>query len=203
MSSAAKLKFDSLIKKAQLLSVHAGQLKRKQNVEAKIVFLHAALTTQVAAWDVYVKAVALEYFLATSDATNPKFMAMHAMLQNRMTDAARKLNTPNSENCRNYLMIYTGFDPWPHWINIKFGSTLLSNSLMVRERVNEILTLRHSFAHGLSMPTHSWNTNPGGTSHLSCLILQQTGQFITNVCKKTDDGLSQHISVQHSISKPW
>lgn len=203
MASVAKIKFDTLIERAQLLCHHAGKLKSKNDASAKIVFLHAALTTQVAAWDVYVKAIAHEYFSASADPTNARFMAMHALLQSRMSEAAKKLNTPNSDNCRNHLLTYTGFDPWPCWINIKFGNILFSNSLMVRNRVDEVFSLRHSFAHGLSMPTHSWNTSASGTAHLSCLIVKQTGDFFTNVCRKTDDGFSQYIAMQHSIAKPW
>lgn len=203
MPSTAKIKFDRLISKADLLRIHAGSLRRKSDIDAKIVFLHAALTAQVAAWDVYVKAVALEYFAATSDATNARFMAMHSLLQGRMAEAAKKLNTPNSENSRNHLLIYTGFDPWPTWINTKFGNNLLINSLMVRNRIDEIFTLRHSFAHGLSMPSHSWNTNSSGVAHLNCQIVRQTGAFISDVCQKTDNGFAQYIAIQHSIAKPW
>lgn len=203
MSSSAKVKFDGLVKKATLLCTHAGKLKSKKDADAKAVFLHAALATQVAAWDVYVKAVALEYFSATSSPTNTKFMAMHSLLLSRMEQAILKLNTPNSENCRTFFLVYTGFDPWSHWNNIKFGPSLFSNSLLVRNRFNEIFALRHSFAHGFTMPTYSWNTNNSGSSHLTCLIVQQTGLFITNICHKTDGGLSQHIATQHSIVKPW
>lgn len=203
MSSLAKIKFDRLIKKADLLRIHASRLRSKSDTEAKIVFLHAALTTQVAAWDVYVKAVALEYFSVTADVTNAKFMSMHTLLKSRMSEAAKKLNTPNSENCRNHLLIYTGFDPWPTWANTKFGKNLLANSIMVRSRVDEIFTLRHSFAHGLSMPAHSWNTDASGSAHLSCLIVHQTGSFISDVCRKTDEGFAQYIATQHSIAKPW
>lgn len=203
MPSAAKLRFDSLVAKAQLLCDQAGKLKKKSEADAKTVFLHAALTTQIAAWDVYVKAITLEYFSATSDATNAKFSALHSILQSRTIEAGKKLNTPNSENCRNHLLIFTGFDPWPCWVNINFGTNLLASSLLIRNRLDEIFTLRHSFAHGLTMPTHTWNTNSSGSAHLSCLIVRHTKTFITQLCEKTDHGIALHIASQHSITRPW
>ena len=203
MPSAARQRFVSLHQKSDLLRTHAGKLKKQTDAQAKLVFLHAALAAQVAAWDSYVKAVAKEYFTATADPMNPRYSGMHLLLQQRMAEAEKKLNTPNSENTRNFLLQYLGFDPWPCWNNIKFGSVLLSNALLIRDRLDEIFKLRHSFAHGFSMPTFNWNQNSAGQSHLDCKTILSTGNFLSSLCRLTDDGLSNHIASQHSIQKPW
>ncbi|MET3377517.1 hypothetical protein ABIC89_006598 [Variovorax boronicumulans] len=203
MASAAKVKLDGMIQRADLLCQHASRLRKKSDAPAKIVFLHAALTAQVAAWDVYVKAVVLEYFAVTSNPTDAKFTEVHSLLQSRMSEAARKLNTPNSSNCRDFLLTFTAFDPWPFWVNIKFGNSLFSNSLLTRNRVDEIFSLRHSFAHGLTMPLHSWNTGVNGTPHLSCAVLKQTGAFFRMLCRKTGEAISAHIANRYSINRPW
>ena len=203
MPSNAKQRFDAQLTRSELLKVHAGKLRRKSEVTAKVVFLHAALAAQVAAWDSYVKAVAKEYFSATARPTDAKFTTVHSLLQGRMLAAEKKLNTPNSENCREFFMIFMGFDPWPHWTGIPFGKITLNSSLLVRDKVDEIFKLRHSFAHGFSMPVFNWNQNSAGAAHLDCQIISNTCKFLSKLCEATDNGLAQHIANQYSVTNPW
>ena len=203
MASQAYSKFNELILKANLLSQHAGKLKLKKDAPAKAVFLHAALATQVAAWDVYVKALALEYFSAITNVSDVRFMELHTLCKQAMTEAKDKLNTPNSENSRVFLVKYTGFDPWSSWGGVKFGSNTLTSSLVVRERLNEILKLRHSFAHGFAMPIFNWNQNTNGAAYLTCHVVRSTSNFFASLCKSTDSAMSLHISVQHRVPRPW
>ena len=203
MPSAARQRFDAQLMKSDLLRIHAGKLRRKSEATAKVVFLHASLAAQVAAWDSYVKAVAKEYFAVSARPADARFTAVHSLLHDRMLAAEKKLNTPNSEKSREFFMIFTGFYPWPHWSGITFGNTPLSSSLLVREKVDEIFKLRHSFAHGFSMPAFSWNQNSAGSAHLDCHIISNTCNFLRGLCRKTDSGLSQHIAIQFSITQPW
>jgi hypothetical protein len=158
---------------------------------------------QVAAWDVYVKALATEYFNVSANVSDPRFTAIHNLVMQAMTTAKEKLNTPNSENSRNFLTQYTGFDPWPHWINIKFGSAIFTSTFLVSARMNEIFKLRHSFAHGFSMPAYSWNQSPAGAAHLTSEIVRSTGRFFLSICKETDAAMGAHIAAQHCIRAPW
>jgi hypothetical protein len=203
MSSASKAKFDTLLLRSDSLSSVAGGIRKKSDSATKTLLLHAALATQVAAWEVYVKGVAGEYFAVTTKTADSSFSALHELLQDRMKAAAKKLNTPNSFNSREFLMTYTGFDPWSSWTGAKFGSTVFSNALLSRSRLDEILALRHSFAHGFTMPAHIWNVNTGGAAHLDCRIVGDCGRFFSDICHRTDSAFSNHIHQQHAITKPW
>ncbi len=203
MPSAAKEKLVTIMARADLLCKHAGRIRKKSGYPTKVVLLHAALANQVASWDAYIKALSLEYFQATANPTDIRFSAMHTLLKNQLEIELKKFNTPNSNNCRNLLMKYANFDPWPEWLNIKFNGLTISASLAVRSVLDEILNVRHSFAHGFSIPATSWNMDSSGTPTLNCKILSETRGFLIHLCRKTDDGLSSHIAKQHGILKPW
>lgn len=203
MPSAAKAKFTTILARADLLCQNAARIRKKAESPTKVVLLHAALANQVAAWDVYVKALSLEYFFATANPADIRFSAMHELLKAQLENELKKFNTPNSDNCRALLLKYAKFDPWPTWLNIRFSGGLMSASLLVRNTLDEILKLRHSFAHGFSLPAHSWNMDSSGAATLNCKILGETRKFLTQVCDRTDDGLSRHIAAQHGIAKPW
>lgn len=203
MSSAAKAKFATILARADLLCTNAAHIRRKADSPTKVVLLHAALANQVAAWDAYVKALSLEYFSATASPTDIRFSAMHELLKAQLENELKKFNTPNSDNCRNLLLKYAKFDPWPFWVNIKFDSGMMSASILVRNTLDEILKLRHSFAHGFSIPAHAWNVDSSGAATLNCRILGETRRFLVQVCDRTDKGLAAHIATQHGIAKPW
>jgi len=203
MSSAAKATFNTILARADLLCKQAAQIRRKADSPTKVVLLHAALANQVAAWDAYMKAISLEYFLATASPTDIRFSSMHDLLKGQLEIELKKFNTPNSDNCRNLLLRYTKFDPWPTWLNVRFGASTITASLVVRNTLDEILKLRHSFAHGFSIPANAWNMDSSGAATLNCTILGETRKFLVQVCEKTDKGLAYHVVAQHGIAKPW
>ncbi len=203
MTSAARGTFQIILARADLLCSSAAQIRTKAGLPTKVVLLHAALANQVAAWDAYVKALSLEYFSVTARPTSIRFSAMHSLLKAQLEIELKKSNTPNSDNCRNLLLKYTSFDPWPHWLNVKFGGTTISASLVARSTLDEILKLRHSFAHGFAIPANSWNVDSSGAATLNCKILGETRRFLVQVCDKTDRGLASHIAAQHGIVRPW
>lgn len=203
MPSQSAAKFKTLLQRAVHLSTQAGMLKKKHQADAKSIFLHAALATQVASWDAYVKALASEYFSVTADPSQPRFNALHTICDSAMIIAKDKLNTPNSENTREFFLKYTAFDPWPCWAGVRFGTMPLSSTLYVRERLNEIFKVRHSFAHGFTMPGYSWNQNVSGSPQLTCAILQSTSVFFSDLCRNTDKAMAMHIASQHGLPNPW
>lgn len=203
MSSAAQGTFRTILARADLLCSNASQIRTKAGLPTKVVLLHAALANQVAAWDAYVKALSLEYFSATAEPTDIRFSAMHDLLKTQLEIELKKFNTPNSDNCRSLLLKYANFDPWPHWLNLKFAGATISASLVSRNTLDEILKLRHSFAHGFAIPANSWNVDPSGAATLNCRILGETRRFLVQVCEKTDRGLASHVAAQHGIVRPW
>ncbi len=189
--------------RADLISNQAGRLRKKAEAQAKVALLHAALANQVAAWDAYVKALSQEYFAATANPIDIRFSAMHELLRSQLENELKRFNTPNSENSRNLLLKYAKFDPWPSWTDIKFSGANITASLVTRSTLDEILRLRHSFAHGFSIPAFHWNTNSTGSATLDCRVLSNTRQFLNQICDKTDRAIAVHISTQHGIPHPW
>lgn len=203
MASQSLAKFDAQISRAHLLALHAGKLRKKTDAPAKLIFLHATLAAQVAAWDAYIKSIAAEYFSRSADPAIARYAAVHDLLRDRALEALKKLNTPNSGNCRDFLIKHAGFDPWPAWVGIKFGNATLSNSLIVRNRLDEIFSVRHSFAHGLTMPAHAWNSDANGVAHLTCEVVRSTQSFFSSLAKNTDSAFASHVHNQHGIPMPW
>lgn len=203
MSSQALRNFGLKLADARLLINHAARLRKGTDRQEKTIFLHAALAAQVATWESYIKGIAREYFLVTASTADIRFSAMHALLNALMLEANKKLNTPDSEHARTFLLKYTNFDIWPCWVNVKFGNVLLGSVLLARNRLDEILSIRHSFAHGFTMPAHAWNTDASGAPKLTCSIVRNTESFFNDLCTKTDVAFGTHIATQHSIARQW
>lgn len=188
--------------RADLLTNHAGKMRGAHLKKDKEVFLHAALAAHVACWDSYIKQVVKEKYDAIYAVAPPGYVMLHDISKKRTDASAVKLNTPNAENTRKFLIESSGFDPWGLWVNISFGASKLS-ALHVRERINEIFKVRHSFAHGFVMPSFTWNQDASGNARLNCNILRSVSQFFDELVTNTDSGYSAFISTNFNIPQPW
>jgi hypothetical protein len=66
------------------------------------------------------------------------------------------------------------------------------NALAVRLRLNEILKVRHSLAHGFAMPGYVWPQAPSGKTRLALEALVWTRTFFNHIVTTMDIGLN-HI----------
>jgi hypothetical protein len=203
MPSAAYLHYQAQRERADYLTAHAGRIRTARQLNEKEVFLHAALAAHVAAWDAYLKQVVREKYNAVFGVATPAYAMMHDIAKNAMEASAKKLNTPNAENARNFMMNTSGFDPWASWANIPFGSVRLNAALAVRERINEIFKVRHSFAHGYTMPNYQWNQDAAGRTLLTCQTLRSVSGFFNSLVSKTDKDFSTYIGSSFGIARPW
>jgi hypothetical protein len=163
------------------------------------LYLHAALAVYVAAWEGYVERLSVNFFTEINDPQIPKFIALHSVVQELASTAGDKFHTPNWENTRNFLVQHTGYDPINDWIwrQRSFGGP------QVRERLNEILRIRHSFAHGFPMPSFSWNTSNTGQARLTAGIIEDIESFFINLVRQTDNGMSRHIRGIFNPNVTW
>lgn len=198
-SPAASRFFANSNKAKALLSIACDHRLKPIPSLNRQVCLHGAVASYVSFWDSYVKGLAKEFYTETSDPFVPKYHGVHTLLQNRMDEALGRLNTPNSENARNFLIIFTGYDPINDWVWPRRSM----NGLAVRERLNEIFKLRHSFAHGHQMPSYRWNTLPSGRPRLTVPIVRGIEAFFINLVHRTDKGMRLHIATNYNPLIRW
>lgn len=165
----------------------------------KQVVLHSYLAGVVATWDMYIKSLVKEFLQNLSNPLNVHYNSIYVLLNLHIEKSIGKFNTPNFENTRNLLIDCTGYDPFAHWIWTRRGF----NQLQTKERMNEILKIRHSFAHGFSMQTYNWNSSPTGKTRLTLTIVNDVCALFKYLVLVTDQGIATTLKVNHGITVSW
>lgn len=163
------------------------------------VLLEASVAAGVAAWDSYVKEAVRAFLQASYPPSGYGAQAAHELLVGLANDRLNRFNTPNSDNVRMLLMSVTGYDPWPDWVYARRNL----NSLQMRGRLDEILKVRHSFAHGHAMPSFSWNTNRLGAVQLNTKAVSDVLAIIHILTITTDQGLTRRLRSVHGVVGQW
>jgi hypothetical protein len=202
MPSAAAVEFRRARASAAMLIVASGARPRVHGnfPTHKVVCLHAALAMFVAAWEAYLERLVREVQREIADNSQVRLSAVLSLLS-RITEAdVKRFNTPNVSNSRELLIMHTGYDPisdW-HWS----GGSL--TGVQARARLDEILRIRHSFAHGFSVPTDiQWARNRNTSGTLTTMALKSVDRFLTHLVKVTDKGVSLHISLIYGQTPNW
>jgi hypothetical protein len=159
MASPALNKYIFAAEKVEFLRSNASS-NRLISPDGKQIIYHAALAVNVAAWDAYINNIIKDFYNATSNPSDHRFNALHMNIKALSIKALDKFNTPNWENTRNIFTQYTGYDPYSDWI---WPSKNMA-PIHVQERLNQILKVRHSFAHGFAMPSYDWNRTSGSSA---------------------------------------
>ncbi|MDI6528284.1 HEPN domain-containing protein [Pseudomonas otitidis] len=164
----------------------------------KQIYYQASLAATVAAWDSYIKAVTKEFIARTfSKSQESSYLIIHTSLQTQLNEKTKRLNTPNFDNARNHILEFTGYDPIIIWNY----PPLNWNSIQAKVRLDEILRIRHSFAHGFPTPSLSWTTSPnGGPPRLTSEDTRFNEIFITYLAKTTDKNLEKYLFENFGIT---
>ena len=163
------------------------------------VYYRASLAAHVATWNAYISNLVNDFYNVIADSSNPRLDAIYTIARQAAERAVERFNTPNWENTRNLLEQYTGYDPINDWIWPRRGM----ESVQVRLRLNEILQVRHSFAHGFDMPAYDWTQSPNRKVRLTSKVIQETEAFFKNLVNVTDTGMKAHINQTYGISNIW
>jgi hypothetical protein len=182
----------------------AAAVKRPKEMAAinqhKSTCLHAALAMLVAAWEAYLERLVRESQQAVADSTNTKLSAALSLLASLTEKEIKRFNTPNAENSRTLLFAHTGYDAINDWQWVAGGLS----GIQARTRLDEILQIRHSFAHGYAIPTNiAWakNRNLPGTLNIS--TLRSVDRFLSHLVRETDRGLSAYLSSRFGVVIHW
>lgn len=201
MASSAALKYTVAAARIQALCKAATNkhLRATLSHDEIQVYYHAALAAYVAAWEAYISSLVRGFYDAISGTLNPGSRAIYAIAQQAAERGLKRFNTPNSENTRNLLVQSTGYDPINDWEWSRRGM----GNPQIRVRLNEILRVRHSFAHGFEIPNYDWTRSPGGTVRLTSESIRETEAFFKNLVTVTDKGMKEHIHLNYGITGIW
>ena len=184
MPSPAAARFADLLQRGRILR-SISQFVDLGNVNNQVHY-HASLATTVAAWESYIHEIVRVFFAETSDPGNYSFHALHTIAREEAERKLRRFRTPNSENTRNLLITSIGYDPIPDWTWPRHGLGVLQ----VQEFMDEILKVRHSFAHGHAMPSYHWNRSAAGRVRLTIHGLRRVESFFSHLVRSTDAGVA-------------
>lgn len=201
MASPAALEYLGAAERIQALRKAATDkdLRSTLSPDEIQVYYHAALAAYVAAWEAYVSNLVRDFYSVISGTLNPGSRAIYAIAQQSAERALERFNTPNWENTRNLLVQCTGYDAINDWKWSRRGM----GSPLIRGRLNEILKVRHSFAHGFGMPAYNWTQSPSGKVRLTSKGIQETEAFFKNLVTVTDNGMKEHIHLNYGITGIW
>lgn len=197
MSSVARRKFTAALGEISCLC-QPGRL-RPVPLQQRQLQYHAALALYVASWQAYLEGACQEFLLAIADPLDVRFSAIRDLLSVKIEMELKRFNTPNWQNCRNILVGATGYDPIGDW---NWPRRSLSG-LAFRHLIDEILQVRHSFAHGYAMPAYSWNQDSVGRARLALDAMTLVRGAFVQIVSVTDRGLSQQISSIYGSSRSW
>tara|TARA_R110002074_G_scaffold181591_1_gene346241 strand:- start:579 stop:1181 length:603 start_codon:yes stop_codon:yes gene_type:complete len=184
-------------KKLRVTSPDAQRVRPDRTTQQ--LYLHASLAASVAAWDAYLNNIIREYYSEIVIPGNQSFIALKQVTQKFADTSLTKFNTPNFENSRTLLVTCTGYDPYGDWI----WSRRSFSVLQVHDKLNEILKVRHSFAHGLNIPKYDWTETPKGKVRLTVAAVTEVEALLIHLVKETDSGLQKYIQATFAIALPW
>lgn len=196
MPSVAALKSLNGFTKADLL--RSGSAASGSRADAQL-FYHASLAMSVATWDAYLNDIVREFFSVIANPLDQQFGAMTDLSRQFASTALDKFNTPNFENSRTLLVRCTGYDPYADWAWPNRSMTVLQ----VNERLNQVLKVRHAFAHGSPVPAYTWTLGPTGKVRLTRQSVIQATTLLRHLIQCTDDGLRRHISAIYPLAAVW
>lgn len=183
----------------RLLDIATDRRLRPLTYEDMEPGLHAALASFVSAWEAYIESLCIEILDEIASCASAQTASVLSVLRLEAKNNIEKFNTPNFDNSRNLILRFTGFDPY----NYMTMSSLGLSAQQTQTRLNEILKLRHAFAHGFSIPNLPWLTRYGVQSRLSKKSVSLAGTSISDLVKSIDAAAANHLRMTYGLPTAW
>lgn len=202
MVSRAAAKFErDLLRSSQLRGTLTRLRRAKQSLDRDEVqsVLSASLTASVSSWQSYIVGLISDFHDELMNPGDPHFTTMHGISRALSTAAVEKFNTPNWENSRTLISVCTSYDPIAVWQWTAKGL----NVQAVQQRLNQILKVRHSFAHGFAVPAYAWTQDSRGRVRLTVEAIQFSENLFRHLVLSTDAGIKASVLVPLGRGSGW
>lgn len=197
MSSIALRRAISQIESARALV--CAEIMQSQNFSRRQTFYHAALAAFVASWDNFIKCLLVEYFSAMQTIGDARLHQFSVIAAGMLKNELKKFNTPNFDKSREIINVTTGFDPFNVWGWPQKQKT--PNE--INAYLNEVLKVRHAFAHGSSIPGYTWTKKRDGSTRLTRAGVDNSAALFEHLSRTTDKELGAFFSQTYNTHTPW
>lgn len=197
MPSRALDRFTGAVANAEALS---AQFSPANGVSANSELLqHAALSRLVAAWDGYLNDVIKETLQRLRRPSPTHYSFLLNILDANAAVLLDRFNTPNTQNTKDIFQRCIGLDPCPYWKRPKARQTAYA----VGVRLDEILRVRHSIAHGFPMPIFTWNVNSSNVGVITKKTYRSCQSLVCHIATQTDVCIANHVADEFGLKRPW
>jgi hypothetical protein len=94
------------------------------------------------------------------------------------------------------------FNPWSAW-EWRKGPRQWTEA-ETRRRTNTWVLVRHSIAHGFSLPSDvDWLQGENGSARLTLSLLKECRKHFIFLAERTDAAFRLHLTNAHGIANPW
>lgn len=161
--------------------------------------LHAALAAYVSGWEAYIEDVTVEFLDVLVTSLDPRASALAKVLRDEAARVGKRFNTPSFQDSRDLVYRFTGYDPMSSMASPRLGMT----SAQAQTRLDEVLRVRHAFAHGRPLPNLGWLTRYAQSSRLSQTAVRSVSALLSDLVSGIDTGLASHASSTFGLARVW
>ena len=199
MPSQSYEKFVRQIAGAKIIRSFHNQISSETTDATAVeqICLCAAVAQAVGCWEGYIEGAIREFVTKTRIMAQRRSWPLIIQFEALVDKLASELNTPNWDKTRELLIVITGMDPHPAWV----WAPKFSNSTDTKQFFDGLMQVRHSFAHGFSVP----HGTPGLTvpGRLDASYVNDAIDCITFFTHKTDELLEHELRTRHGCPSGW
>ncbi|BCM06714.1 hypothetical protein ACI2S5_00710 [Ralstonia nicotianae] len=199
MPSSALAKFHAAHIGAIVLKSHAGTPSAACSDQAFVdqTCFKATIALAVGCWEGYIEGALREFVSRTRVQAHRKAWGLIAQFETIVDKMAADLNTPNWDKARELLITATGMDPYSSWI----WAPKFTNQTDTKLFFDGIMSVRHAFAHGFSIPANVPGLAVPGALDMS--YVDAALNCLEFFATKTDDLLEYELTHRHGCHSGW